>query len=189
MDSGDKWIMGTVDDGQWGQMDDGDRGRWTMGTVDYGDDFRKGDHMMRDYKKIVAWQRSHALTLAVYEFTKRFPDEERFGLTSQVRRAAYSVPSNNAEGSGRDSQKDYLRFLFISLASLKETEYFLLLAHDLGYLNDDAYETLSDQVNSSFRVLHGLIKATKKEVGAMGRFTARMLAFFTIAGTYGVPQA
>ncbi len=80
--------------------------------------------MARNYKKVVTWQRSHELALAVYKLTKGFPDDERYGLTSQVRRASYSVPADISERSGRDSNKDYLRFLFISLASLKETEYF-----------------------------------------------------------------
>ena len=88
--------------------------------------------MARRYRDLVAWKRSHELTLAVYKQTKRFPAEERFGLTSQLRRASYSVPANITEGSGRDTNKDYLRFLIIALASLKESEYFLLLARDLG---------------------------------------------------------
>jgi four helix bundle protein len=125
--------------------------------------------MPRDYRKIVAWQRSHDLTLAVYNHTRRFPDDERFGLTSQLRRASFSVPSNISEGSGRDSNKDYLRFLFISLASLKETEYFLLLARDLGYLPDEAYDQLTEKVNATFGALQGLIKVVKKEVGSFGR--------------------
>ncbi len=119
--------------------------------------------MARDYKKIVAWQRAHQLTLMIYNKTKGFPSEERFGLTSQLRRAAYSVPSNVVEGSGRGTKKEYLRFLYISLASLKETEYFLLLSHDLGYLNKPDYEELTELVNSTFAPLHGLMKSVNKE--------------------------
>ena len=121
--------------------------------------------MPRDYKKVVAWQRSHELTRAVYKQTTSFPNDERFGLTSQVRRASYSVPANISEGSGRDSNKDYLRFLFIALASLKETEYFLLLAGDLEYLPQKDYDRLSETVNGAFGALQGLIKVVKKEVG------------------------
>ena len=121
--------------------------------------------MPRNYKKVIAWQRSHELTLAVYKQTTNFPDDERFGLTSQVRRASYSVPANISEGSGRDSNKDYLRFLFIALASLKETEYFLLLARDLEYLPQEDYDRLSETVNGVFAALQGLIKVVKKEVG------------------------
>ena len=121
--------------------------------------------MARDYTKIVAWQRAHQLTLRIYKVTKGFPPEERFGLTSQVRRAGYSVPSNIVEGSARGTKKEYLRFLYISLASLKEAEYFLLLSHDLGYLNKPDYEELTELVNSTFAPLHGLMKSVKKEIG------------------------
>lgn len=127
--------------------------------------------MIRNYKKIIAWQKSHAITLSVYRITKNFPADERFGITSQLRRAAYGVPSNIAEGSGRDSNRDYLRFLYISLASLKETEYFLLLAHDLGYISDADFEAHTEDVNVAFGVLSGLIKAVKKEIGPLGRLS------------------
>ena len=132
--------------------------------------------MARDYKKIVAWQRAHQLTLRIYNKTKGFPSEERFGLTSQLRRAAYSVPSNVVEGSGRGTLKEYLRFLYISLASLKETEYFLLLSHDLGYLNTPDYEELTEFVNSTFAPLHGLMKSVKKETGIIGDLMALILS-------------
>ena len=121
--------------------------------------------MARHYRDLVAWQRSHELTLAIYKQTQGFPTEERYGLTSQLRRAAYSVPANISEGSGRETNKDYRRFLIIALSSLKETEYFLLLAHDLGYLAEDQYDALTETVNGTFGALQGLIKAVKKEVG------------------------
>ena len=138
--------------------------------------------MARDYRKVVAWQRSHELTLAVCRFTKDFPNDERFGLTSQVRRASYSVPANISEGSGRDSNKGYLRFLFISLASLKETEYFLLLARDLGNLSAEDYDRLTETVNGTFGALQGLIKVVKKETGGFGRLHAILtsLALITL---------
>ena len=121
--------------------------------------------MARRYRDLAAWKQSHELTLAVYKQTQRFPAEERFGLTSQLRRASYSVPANISEGSGRETNKDYLRFLIIALSSLKETEYFLLLARDLGYLAEDQYISLTEIVNGTFGALQGLIKAVKKEVG------------------------
>ena len=132
--------------------------------------------MSRDYRKIVAWERSHALTIAVYNFTKSFPSEERFAMVSQLRRAAYGVPSNIAEGSGRDTKRDYLRFLYISLGSLKETEYFLLLARDLGYLSEPDYMHAEEATNASFAALHGLINAVKKEAGIFGRTWAFLAA-------------
>ena len=120
--------------------------------------------MNRDYRKIVAWQRAHQLTLEIYKLTRTFPREEMYGVTSQLRRAAYSVPSNIVEGSGRDSEKEYLRFLDIAFSSLKETEYFLLLARDLDYMKDNDYENIRKQVNNCFAPLHGLISKIKERV-------------------------
>lgn len=119
---------------------------------------------MRNYKNIVAWQRGHQLALEVYRETQHFPTEERFGITSQVRRAAYSVPANIAEASGRNTQKDYLRFLSMSLGSLKETEYFLLLALDLEYITSEVHALMTNSVNSTFAALHGLMKAVQQDV-------------------------
>jgi four helix bundle protein len=132
--------------------------------------------MSRDYKKIIAWERGHELTLSVYRETKSFPAEERFGLISQLRRAAYGLPSNIAEGSGRDSKRDYLRFLFIAAGSLRETEYFLLLARDLGYINAPQFAECTEQVNASFAALHGLINAVRKEVEFLGRSWALIVS-------------
>ena len=125
--------------------------------------------MSRDYRKIVAWERSHALTIAVYSLTREFPAAERFAIVSQLRRAAYSVPSNIAEGSGRDTKRDYLRFLYIAQGSLKETEYFLLLSRELGYLSDAVYLQATESLNSTFAALHGLIKAVEKDAGFFGK--------------------
>ena len=141
-------------------------GRWVWGSGGrWVDEIIGGLEMARKYKDLVAWKRSHELTLAIYKQTQRFPVEERYGLTSQLRRASYSVPANVSEGSGRETNKDYLRFLIISLSSLKETEYFLLLACDLGYLTKDQHGALTELVNGTFGALQGLIKAVKKEVG------------------------
>ena len=119
---------------------------------------------MRDYRKNVAWQRSHAVTLRIYQLTRSFPSDERFGMTSQLRRAAYSVPSNIVEGCARSSNKDYLRFLYIAMGSAKEMEYFLLLARDLDYLSPDSHAEISEFVNQAIGTLDGLIKAVKKDI-------------------------
>jgi four helix bundle protein len=140
--------------------------------------------MTRDYRKIIAWERGHALTLAVYQFTKKFPSEERFALTSQLRRAAYSVPSNIAEGAGRDTKRDYLRFLYIARGSLAETEYFLLLARDLGYLPESEHIQSIESANAAFSALHGLIKAVEKEAGVLGKTWALLLSICAGAGGY-----
>lgn len=119
--------------------------------------------MARNYKNIVAWQRSHEFVLVVYQLTAKFPDAERFGLTSQLRRAAVSVPANIAEGSVRDSHIDYLRFLTIALGSLSEVDYFLFLFNDLGYVAEERYVELQEQITRAFAALHGLIKAVKSD--------------------------
>ena len=115
--------------------------------------------MVREYRNVIAWQRAHELTLAVYQLTKGFPNDERFGLTSQLRRAAHSIPANIVEGSARETDKDYLRFLIIARASLKETEYFLFLARDLKYFNAQTYNHHEALLINTIRPLSGLIKA------------------------------
>ena len=100
---------------------------------------------MRDFHKLGIWQRSHQLTLAVYRASKVFPKDELFGLTSQIRRAASSVPTNIAEGCGRASNKDYAHFLQIAIGSASEVEYELLLAHDVEYINDEAFNKLTSE--------------------------------------------
>ncbi len=122
----------------------------------------------RNYRNIVAWQRAHAVALDVYELSRGFPREEIYGLTSQIRRAAFSVAANIAEGCGRESDKDFLRFLHISLGSLKEVEYALLLAHDLQYMETLRYEPLTIKLNQTFAALQGLIKSLKRRADEIG---------------------
>lgn len=119
---------------------------------------------MRDYTKIQAWQLADDLAVDIYRATKSFPKEEIYGLTSQLRRAAYSVPANIAEGSARESKKDYLHFLHIARGSLTEAQYFIHLAHRLEYLRQDAYDILMIRIKSVFERLHGLIMAVTREV-------------------------
>lgn len=101
---------------------------------------------MRDFHKLKAWQKSHQLALEIYKVSQSFPKEELFGLTSQIRRAISSVPTNIAEGCGRDSNKDFAHFLQIAIGSASEVEYELLLAHDLQYINKDEYERLISEM-------------------------------------------
>ena len=90
---------------------------------------------MQDFKKLKVWEKSHNLTLRMYELTSQFPREEIYGLTSQIRRSCASIPTNIAEGCGRGSSADFARFLQIAIGSANETEYLVLLARDLKYLN------------------------------------------------------
>lgn len=100
---------------------------------------------MRPFREYKIWQIAQELTLAVYEDTKSFPADERFALTSQLRRAAYSVPFNIVEGSAR-GEKEFHQFLRIALASAAELDYGLLLAHDLGYLSSDRLNGLNTKI-------------------------------------------
>lgn len=97
---------------------------------------------MRDYRKIEAWRLADDLTIAIYRHMRSFPKEEIYGLTSQLRRAAYSVPANIVEGSSRESKKDYLHFLYIARGSLSETQYFVHLARRLDYLPSQEADAL-----------------------------------------------
>ena len=113
---------------------------------------------MRDFRQLKVWQKAHRCTLEIYRHTQSFPAEERFGLTAQLRKAAVSVPSNIAEGCGRDSERDFARFLSIAAGSASEAEYQLLLARDLGYLADKIYRQLDAQINEVKRMLNSLIR-------------------------------
>jgi four helix bundle protein len=109
------------------------------------------------------------LAVKVYGHTRTFPREEKFGLVRQIRDAASSVPANIAEGSARESQKEYLHFLYIARGSLAETQYFVHLAKRLGYLADDSYDGLARDVKSTFARLHGLIRAVQKDSFPIGK--------------------
>ena len=116
---------------------------------------------VRSYRDLKVWQRSKLLALEVYKVTQAFPKEERYGLTSQLRRAAVSIPSNIAEGNAR-STKDYQRFLDISLGSLAELETQLEIACALAYLSTTTLENLLNETLEIGRMLSGLIKSLDK---------------------------
>jgi four helix bundle protein len=118
---------------------------------------------MKDFKKFKIWQKSHYLTLSVYKITQRFPKEELYGLTSQIRRASSSIPANIAEGCSRSGDAEFARFLQISMGSASELEYHLLLAHDLELLNAQSFDRLSSDVTEVKRMLTSLIKKLKAE--------------------------
>jgi four helix bundle protein len=116
---------------------------------------------MRDHKKLRAFQLADALALAVCKATRRFPDDERFGLRLQLRRGAVSVASNIVEGCARPTQPDYLHLLGIAFGAACEVDYQLSLAHRLGYLSEDESEALRSQASETARVLNGLIVALR----------------------------
>jgi four helix bundle protein len=135
---------------------------------------------MRDYTKIEAWKLADDLTVAIYERTRSFPRDEVYGLTSQLRRASYSVPANIVEGSSRESKKDYLHFLYIARGSLSETQYFIHLAQRLGYLSSEEADTLHGQTKLTFGCLHGLIRAVEKEAGKLAKVVATVTSLLII---------
>ena len=118
---------------------------------------------MRDFKKLQVWQKSHKLTLHIYESTKIFPSTERYGLTDQIRRASVSIPSNIAEGCGRDSTAELIRFFHIAMGSASEVEYQLLLAHDLDYLKTEDYQQLQIEIIEIKRMMTGFVKKLKAD--------------------------
>ncbi len=111
---------------------------------------------MQDFRKLVVWKKGHELTLKTYSLTAGFPREEVYGLTSQMRRAAASIPANIAEGCGRGGNAELARFLQIALGSASELEYHLLLAHDLKHLTTADYEAAAADVSEVKRMLTGL---------------------------------
>jgi four helix bundle protein len=117
---------------------------------------------MRDHNKLRAFELADELALLAYQITSGFPNEERYGLTSQIRRAAVSVPSNIVEGCARDSQSDYLRFLYIAFGSLREMRYQLSLADRLGFLSSqNGPAQLEEKIIEAKKVLNGLIKSLR----------------------------
>ncbi len=118
---------------------------------------------MRNFRNIKAFQLADHLVVEVYKVTKNFPKEELYGLTSQLRRASLSVPTNIAEGASRQHKRDYLHFLFIARGSLAETEYLLHLARRLDYLSNEEFEKLEILGKETSKTLFGLIGSVEKE--------------------------
>ncbi len=113
---------------------------------------------MRDFKKYDVWRLRHELVLEVYKTTSSFPNSEKFQLVSQMQRAAYSIPSNFSEGCGRDSDKDFNRFVQISLGSAHELEYFFILCKDLGFIKPEIFGKLDFKINEIKKMLYSLGK-------------------------------
>lgn len=114
---------------------------------------------VQTFQDLIVWQKAHALTLQVYEATKLFPSDERYGITSQMRRAAYSVPSNIVEGHSRRGRREFQQFLSIAAGSLAEVRYFLILARDLGHLDLEDYEKLWQSAEEVGRILYSFTKS------------------------------
>jgi four helix bundle protein len=118
---------------------------------------------MKDFRQLKVWAKSHELALSIYRVTNDFPREERYGLTSQIRRSTTSIPTNIAEGCGRNTDADFARFLQMAMGSASETEYQLLLSHDLGFLDKENYIKLNTDVTEVKRMLTSLLKTLRAD--------------------------
>jgi four helix bundle protein len=121
---------------------------------------------MQEFRDLKVWQRAHLLVLRVYKLTSTFPDDERCGLVSQLRRATVSIPANIAEGSQRGSDADFARFLQIAIGSASEVDYYLLLARDLDYVRAAEYGSLHDDVQEVGRMLNGFLSRLRSASSA-----------------------
>ena len=119
----------------------------------------EGPRLNEDMSRLIVWQKAHDLVLKIYEATQGFPKEELFGLTSQIRRAAVSVPSNIVEGKARGSAREFRRFLLMARGSLEETKYQVFLARDLNYIDERSYKKVRKNMDEVGRLLAGLIKS------------------------------
>jgi four helix bundle protein len=108
--------------------------------------FKGSRELLKNYKELMVWQKSYRLCLGIYKVTKKYPQGEKYGLTSQMRRAALSIPSNIAEEYGRKTTPEYIRFLYIAYGSTCELETQLLLSGDLGYLNEESLSEFQKKI-------------------------------------------
>ena len=122
------------------------------------------ENSIRSHRDLSVWQLGIQIAEDVYALSQDFPADERFGLTSQIRRAAISIPANIAEGNSRATTKDYLRFLSIAVGSLAELETFLDLAERLGYRKPEHLKTLVEHVNEERRMLRGLQRSLRSKL-------------------------
>ncbi len=127
---------------------------------------------MQDFRALKVWEKAHELTLEVYRSTARFPSNELYGLTNQIRRAAASIPSNIAEGCGRSGGADFARFLQIAMGSASELEYHLLLAGDLEFLGTEASNRLMGDAIEIKRMLTTLIRKVRATGKLRGKSSA-----------------
>lgn len=128
----------------------------------FADCHQKEEHM-QPFLNLIVWKKAHALALNVYAATRAFPESERYGLLSQSRRAAVSVPVNIAEGCCRDGDREFARFLQVAAGSASELEYEILLSHDLGLLAGPTYQRLADDVGEVKRMLTALIRRLRTQ--------------------------
>jgi four helix bundle protein len=128
-----------------------------------GQGFKVSSEILKNYKELNVWQKSYELCLKIYQITAKFPNEERYGLTSQIRRSAVSIPSNIAEGCGRKTTLDYIRMHYISYGSVCELETQILLTGDLGFIDKGELDTAKKDIAEIEKMLKALIKSLKNK--------------------------
>jgi four helix bundle protein len=121
------------------------------------------------HRDLIAWQKAMALVTTIYRATDAFPSREMYGLTRQIREAAVSVPSNIAEGKGRQTKRDYLQFLYRARGSLLEAETQLEVSRNLGYLDEPKFLAVFEQAAEAGRILNGLIANVRRQIDDGGR--------------------
>jgi len=119
---------------------------------------------MVNYKNYRVWQRSHKMVLTIYELTKSFPKSEQYGLVSQMNRAAVSVPTNIAEGCGRETQKELVRFLYVASGSSHELDYLVLLSKELGLVKEAKALDIINELDEIKKMLAALIQTIKTKL-------------------------
>jgi four helix bundle protein len=124
---------------------------------------RGSSEMLKNYKELNVWQKSYKLCLHIYKVTKRFPKDEMYGLTSQIRRSAVSIPSNIAEGYGRKTTLEYVRFLYIAYGSVCELETQTMISGDLGYVGKERLQELREEIGDVERMLKAMIKSLENK--------------------------
>lgn len=116
---------------------------------------------MKDFRQLKVWEKSHALTLAIYKATEKFPKQELYALTNQIQRASVSIPANIAEGCGKNTDAELARYFQIAMGSSSELEYLLLLARDLDYFPDDSYTTLNTNLIEVRKMLNAFLQTLR----------------------------
>jgi len=119
---------------------------------------------MVDYRKYIVWQKSHQLVLDMYKVTAAYPKSEQFNLISQINRACLSIPTNIAEGCGRETQKELIRYLYISSGSAHELKYLILVSKDLHFIPEVLYFKLNSDINEIKKMLAALIRKVAETV-------------------------
>jgi four helix bundle protein len=118
----------------------------------------------RSYQDLIVWQKAVQLVTDIYSLTKKFPADERFGIISQLNRASISIPTNIAEGWGRETSKNYLQFLRTSRGSVMEVQTLLIISKNLGFVSQSEFESLSAKVEEVGKILQGLIKSVREKI-------------------------